>query len=514
MLFYTSTKAQNKPFSKRLNTKENIESGQQIEVVNNNKIFIYSSNSYTINNEKKLGSTLYLTELNGIEIKNKVYTDLSSLKLNTECVITKDKVYYFSLKNYSDPLLEQKLVIMELNHNLDSLNSFSFDPVGVQYPSSIAQYSENELILLVVDASLINSYLYLYDIKKREIKWTKKILDETIYKCSSPSKLIVDNDKNILILSRVTKKGEDFNDYNRPLLTKFDGKGQKIFAKSYPEVTFVENLNEIVQMDSTSYLFACRASENVPGHGGDTIVSPPTFFALNKDGSIKWKKYFYATYSDGYSVMRGFTLAKNGDIIGFGYKDDKKKKPKLSGWMFRLTKDGKQKWSRIIRDEIGLSTAKAIIAGDLYDVKEGPYGMLYGTGLYIDTFPNYEPSINNNNVWLIGVDSMGCFTPNCSGNQVWTAVDDNATLVTSEQPYKIYPNPAQDVLKVLSLQGFENSERITYEIYNLQGQLVAKGKPDSQADVLDINIAPFISGSYLLKIQSPRGIKSFVFYKT
>ena len=79
LLFYTSsTKAQNKPFSVRINPDEKSEDGHQIEILDN-KIYICASNNYKVDNVKKIGSTLYLTDMNGKEIKNIFYPALSSI---------------------------------------------------------------------------------------------------------------------------------------------------------------------------------------------------------------------------------------------------------------------------------------------------------------------------------------------------------------------------------------------------------------------------------------------------
>lgn len=510
-LFHIRLDAQNKPFSIRLNPIVNTEDGQQVEILNN-KIFIGAPTNYLVNNVKNIGYTLYLTDMNGKEIKNKFYPNLVSPSTNSMSNVTKDRIFNFAMVNFNELQLERKFVITELNHNLDSLNSLYFKPNGNQLTSCIAQYSDSELLTLVIDYNNTNSYLSLIDKTTGAIKWTSKVVDEAIMKCKSFSKIIVDNDKNILVFNKAVKKGKDIALDTRPLLTKFNNKGQKLFSKDYPEIANADYFNSLAILDTATYIFACKGDSDVPGHGGDTIASPPVFYAINKDGSVKWKKYIYGTYPDGVIQMYGFTVTKNGDIVGIGNKEDNDKKPRTGGWMFRLAHDGKMKWSRTIRDEKGLSTAKALIAGELYDVKEGPNGMLYATGLYMDTFPDYKPFVNNNNVWLIGVDSMGCFTPNCNDNQIWTSIKDEA-IVSVEQPFKVYPNPAQDRIKVLSLEGFENTDKITYEIYDLQGQLISKGIPITQSDVLDINIAHLASGAYVLKLQTPKINKSFLFNK-
>jgi hypothetical protein len=500
-----------KTFSVRLNPIENTEDGQQIEILENN-IFVGAFANYRVNNIKKIGYTLYLTDMNGKEIKNKFYPNLFSPSQNSVSAITKDRIYFLANDNYNEPQLKQKIVINELNHNLDSINVFSFEPTGKHLVSCITQYSDTELLILLKDYNGTNNYLSLIDRETGTVKWTSTLVNETIMKCLSSGKIIVDNDKNIIVLNKIIKKGIDLPGDSRPLLTKFDSKGKKIFSLDFPEVAVTKLFNSLSILDTATYIFACGGDDNVPGHGGDTIEGPPVFYAINKDGSVKWKKYIYGTYPNGFTEMSGFTIAKNGDIIGVGSKEDNDKKPRTSGWLFRLSHDGKMKWTRTIRDENGLSTAKAIVAGDLYDVKESANGMLYATGLYMDTFPNYKPFINNNNVWLIGVDSMGCFVPNCGEKQLWTDIDD-ALLLTFEQPFKIYPNPAKDIIHVLSLSDFGNIEKVIYEIYDLEGRLIQRNQLLNTTSILNINLPPLISGSYLLNIQANKTNKSFLFYK-
>ena len=65
--------------------------------------------------------------------------------------------------------------------------------------------------------------------------------------------------------------------------------------------------------------------------------------------------------------------------------------------------------------------------------------------------------------------------------------------------YKVYPNPANEFI---NLEGYQNEE-VSYELYNIQGQLVKQGNLLTTQTTININ--DLTAGSYVVKILTDSG---------
>ncbi|MEY4904164.1 MAG: hypothetical protein RLZZ292_1979 [Bacteroidota bacterium] len=496
-----------KPFSVRLNPVKDSEFGHQISPMDT-ALFISAMNTYrTKTNKKRLGSTIYTVSKRGKEIKNRFTWWLQSAVVNS-AIITEDRIFLYgangpdSLSEYNNPF-----VIVEFNHNLDSLNTLYFKGNGnhYDYACSITQYDKDKLLLLTIEDWTFEYTLTLIDFKGNEI-WKKKVAEKGTLS-NNNANLTIDTDKNILVVFYGVKKGEPDE---RPFLVKMDKNGNRLFQVEYPEYEGFPGLGEINVLDSTSYLIQYRG-DFIKTYGGDTLDMPLIFSALDKkDGTIQWKRYFFDMYSGIRRELNDMFIAQNRDIIVMGNSDYPSKKPKQGGWIMRLDPKGNLKWERNVRDEYALSSAKALWAGQIIAGYEDPSNsMIYATGSYMDTFPNYIPFINNNNVWLIALDSMGCFEPNCTGNATWlsaTKEEEHSFLLTRTNPFRLFPNPVSDKINVLSLEGFNTTSTFLYQIYNAQGQCVERGQTEASRDRLEITPPPLLSGIYRLVLSNNKNI--------
>ncbi|MBX2930094.1 MAG: T9SS type A sorting domain-containing protein [Saprospiraceae bacterium] len=190
--------------------------------------------------------------------------------------------------------------------------------------------------------------------------------------------------------------------------------------------------------------------------------------------------------------------AANGDLIGMGYVRLSSQGLGTCGWIFRISPQGELRWQRTIAD-----LRSRIKSSYFYDVAEDPDGMLVFTGLYQDTFSNHTPWINNPNVWLVKLDSMGCLEPGCGEVQIVTSTRELVTPSVEKPVLIASPNPAHDFFH-LSLAGFAHPVfPLRVRLWDMQGRLVQS--TEAQEYPVSIQSRQLPPGMYLAQVQTAAG---------
>jgi len=105
-----------------------------------------------------------------------------------------------------------------------------------------------------------------------------------------------------------------------------------------------------------------------------------------------------------------------------------------------------------------------------------------------------NPQTNNQDAWLLKVDSLGCPYADCT---VGIDEADNTKVVAD-----IYPNPASELLNV----EFQNVEDWLISLTDVNGKVVYTSNNDKET-IITVNVSSFSAGVYLLQLTSE---KSFV----
>jgi hypothetical protein len=80
--------------------------------------------------------------------------------------------------------------------------------------------------------------------------------------------------------------------------------------------------------------------------------------------------------------------------------------------------------------------------------------------------------------------------------------------VSSEQEFKVFPNPAKEILYI-KLPALENNSKFNYEICNSQGQVVLSLQNKVALDKIDIS--NLSDGIYLLKALNTNTYEIFTY---
>jgi len=112
------------------------------------------------------------------------------------------------------------------------------------------------------------------------------------------------------------------------------------------------------------------------------------------------------------------------------------------------------------------------------------------------------------NVWLLKLDSMGCFTPGCTQEilffegdsliQVPTATEE---IFTNQLDYfSIAPNPVDDLATVTWQQPFEQ-ENSFLKIYSIEGKLAQQTTLPLNATQVELNMSNLTKGLYIFVLE-------------
>lgn len=278
-------------------------------------------------------------------------------------------------------------------------------------------------------------------------------------------------------------------------ITKIDSIGVEIWTKDVYYFDELWSNSSLVGLDDGGFLLSFYRQNFQQGW-----FYPPILIWLDSMGNVINQYNFPA---DSESTIQDLAITTSGNIIGVGYID--KFDLGLVGWVFAMSQEGELLWNREIAD---LRFPAKI--SQLNAVEEAENGGLIMTGSIMDTFLNHIPAFNNQNVWLLKLDSMGCLEPGCVELQILTEAKE---IVVHDDLFTIFPNPSKNELIVRLNKTSKIHSNLKAVIYNSIGEKVLLTPiNDNNISVIDVSDLP--SGLYFVQILnefwSPLQIENFL----
>lgn len=213
---------------------------------------------------------------------------------------------------------------------------------------------------------------------------------------------------------------------------------------------------------------------------------------FNNKGEKLWEyddkpehPFYYYTY---FSIFKtkddGVILCGENSFFDFDPDWDK-----ASAIIAKLDKNGNLQWRRYIWDHNVQARRCGFINGMELD-----NGNLIITGTLVDSagFAQFDTR-----VWLLLLDSVGCYNPGCVKFDSITATQ-NIVLVGKDM-LKLSPNPAHDYVRVSWNNTPTPAERLL--VYDLKGRTVAEKTVHDRSGSIELSVTDLPAGTYLVKIQ-------------
>lgn len=213
---------------------------------------------------------------------------------------------------------------------------------------------------------------------------------------------------------------------------------------------------------------------------------------LNTKGKKIWS--YDDIYDDIYEYYEYISIFKTKDegivAVGQNYNQPKDGLPPSGrcGIITRIDKNGSLLWRRKVWDvNVPFNHCGFNSGTELED------GSLLITGWWRDTLP--DPYYDTN-VWLIKLDSNGCYNPGCVGNDSVTTTQN--IIVIGREMIKLSPNPANDYIKVSWNKTPTPAKSLV--VYDLSGKAILQSLISDKSGSTELSISELPSGLYVLKI--------------
>ncbi|MEO1513933.1 MAG: T9SS type A sorting domain-containing protein [Bacteroidota bacterium] len=444
----------------------------------------------TCNQNTDICSGLIKTDYEGNVLWKKEY-DYFGISNYRDLAVYKDKFYVTG--RFNDER-QQELVhhILEINSVGDTLCSFELPRDSHEYFRTLIA---NEQGLLLAT----NRVVGLHPIKLRQLDFDGNLLWQQWVRPGprnvSARHLLPTPDDHYLLSYMAYQPGRKFS----LGISKIDTLGEILWETIIDTVPdLVIPSGHIIKTQDDGYVTLFNEHYRLPYPLNDY---PTVVYKLDQNGNIVWKTEFIYEFS---KEPARLIETRNGDIVGAGLASflNDQEKLEYGGYIFRLDKDGNKLWERYILDTL-LSTIDRY--GFFDDVVELTDGSLVFAGDIVDTFPNYEPVVNNRNIWLVNLDADGCFLPNCDSVQMH--LDQTTSLIPermSSGQWTVSPNPARQHL-LIRWQGEVPPKRSQWTIYHFTGQKIWEGTMAAGNTAKEIDIGWLPAGQYVIRLWQQQG---------
>lgn len=389
--------------------------------------------------------------------------------------IQNDTIFLFA----SDYRLNHKdFVVYKTNLEGDSLGVFTYHPeFNFIFPESIIVKDDYIFLYGSVknNQNKTNIIVIKLDKKGNFIKSTQfaEVLSE---KSNFPKPMIETADGYLAIMSQYND-----SDNKYPSVIKFDTDLNLVWHLPLPKTNIIFQRNAFPYMTPTndggmviSYQMSLADSIRYHPEKWDQFTTwAQVILKIDQNANMLWQDTMFTTtfpgqyFSGPWRGVSHLSTLENGDVLCIGswvcYECD----PENMGWLARYSSDGQLKWEHIYND---LTWGQGGYGSYFLSVDEAENGDLVCTGDIEGSGGEWN---NSHYTWVLRLDSLGCFTPECdtdSFSEVFTVQSEEVRINLSSD-LLVYPNPSDDFLHLVLPEGMDADQLL---VLNSTGQVVMK----------------------------------------
>ncbi|MCF8237470.1 MAG: T9SS type A sorting domain-containing protein [Saprospiraceae bacterium] len=319
-----------------------------------------------------------------------------------------------------------------------------------------------------------------------QVLWYKRYKDD--YQFLNSAFIEESHDSQLI----TTSMGWRYQENKTIVVRKIDTLGATIWKRDLGLSNSDDN-SCLARLGSDKYLVTTY-KDTVYNNPNDEVVSIPNWiFVLDEDGQIVRDTILDAParrrYNKAVSTQDGGALLVGYFILPFSQV----------AVMTKFDSLGHVQWDRYYRDNDFsqiVGTNEYYFAGGFFDAEVLQDGRIAACGMVTDSFTS-----GANNIWLVVLDSVGCWMPGCEDGLQNTII----THITQGQerlPLQLSPNPSSGIVKITSSLKYQDPTG-TIEVFDFSGHLIYHQKGVEPVQTLNLSHLP--AGMYILRLMTKTG---------
>ena len=404
---------------------------------------------------------------------------------NQGIYIHNDSTFYFGgIQRTYDA--SQDGFLMKTNETGDSIWVKNYG--GIHYDADCSILSQNDGTILVIsnlgegsEWEVSTAWLLAVDLEGNFL-WEQFYGTQFPVSLAHDIVLLEDGTMVLLYLSCEDSDNCHYTETNRLRMAKLQSNGEVIWDKSLWKIENVESRSTLLPLNNGDFAVSYYRDNNQGG-----FFFPPVLIWVDSIGNVMNHHEF--PY-DRVSWISDMIQNEEGNIVCIGTADlIPEGLVEKAGWVCSFSPEGELLWNHYIKDGRTPHASSVLFAG-----LEMPDGSLMLGGGIRDSIEGKD------DLWLLKLDSNGCFEPGCDDFQVITPTKEIPLLYNH---FKIFPNPATK-REELTIQNPGAKPGYKYSVIDLLGRLVYMGKLSSVTEQ-KMPTQAFQRGLYLMQFWDEKG---------